>query len=104
MYLDQVANFIVKNSDGAPVQSNNTPGYADPFTGGSRYVPGSGGNTFGNNAGVNLDPFTGGNSYTTTTSNQANNTKVVEETKHFPYSSFISLDTCDISKVLGKLK
>lgn len=34
----QVANFIVKNSQGAPVVNTNAQ-YADPFTGGSRYIP-----------------------------------------------------------------
>lgn len=36
----QVANFIVKNSQPAPVM-NAAPQFADPFTGGNRYIPGS---------------------------------------------------------------
>ncbi|XP_051162617.1 phospholipase A-2-activating protein [Leptopilina boulardi] len=38
LFLDQVANFIVKNSQAAPVL-NTTAQYTDPFTGGSRYIP-----------------------------------------------------------------
>ncbi|CAG9784874.1 unnamed protein product, partial [Diatraea saccharalis] len=40
VYLDQVANFIITNAklDQLPASSN---GFADPFTGESRYVPGS---------------------------------------------------------------
>ncbi|KAJ2724552.1 hypothetical protein GGI07_001899 [Coemansia sp. Benny D115] len=65
-HLDTVANFIIRNADsvgtstGAAEQS-----YVDPFTGGSRYVPGqgsgaaAGGGSFG-------DPFTGGNRYVPT--------------------------------------
>ncbi|XP_040171694.1 phospholipase A-2-activating protein [Anopheles arabiensis] len=69
-YLDQVANFIVKNSDSAPVQSALANSYYDPFTGGSRYVPGSSGGQFQPTA-ANTDPFTGGSSYTTQTPNVA---------------------------------
>lgn len=66
VYLDEVANFIIKNSDNAPVVSVAS-GFADPFTGEGRYVPGTGTNIqteFGNNS----DPFTGDSSYS---SNQA---------------------------------
>lgn len=38
-------------------------GYQDPFTGGSRYVPG--GSNPGLNSAGNVDPFTGGSSYST---------------------------------------
>ena len=34
-----MANFIVKNSQGASVVVNTNAQYADPFTGGSRYIP-----------------------------------------------------------------
>lgn len=59
MFLDQVANFIIKNSGvGALSMAAPTPGYEDPFTGGSRYVPGS--NTQSSmDSGGNADPFTG---------------------------------------------
>ena len=33
-----MANFIVKNSQAAPVLNTNAQ-FADPFTGGSRYIP-----------------------------------------------------------------
>ncbi|KAI8902774.1 WD40-repeat-containing domain protein [Globomyces pollinis-pini] len=38
-YLDQIADFIMKNSKGVTLGVENTGGYADPFTGSSRYVP-----------------------------------------------------------------
>lgn len=67
MYLDQVANFIVTNSaNKQPASTTSAPtptGYVDPFTGGSRYIPGGGTQT--GSAGGNADPFTGGSSYTT---------------------------------------
>lgn len=37
-FLEQVANFIVKNSEAAPTTTTRSQ-YADPFTGGSRYIP-----------------------------------------------------------------
>ena len=55
-YLDQVAEFIMQNAGQYRGQVAQTQG--DPFTGGSRYIPGSGGG-----AGVDVsgasDPFTG---------------------------------------------
>ncbi|XP_001606082.1 phospholipase A-2-activating protein isoform X4 [Nasonia vitripennis] len=38
MFLEQVANFIIKNSTPAPVV-NSAPQFYDPFTGGNRYIP-----------------------------------------------------------------
>ena len=38
LLLDQVANFIIKNSRPAPLVKADAQ-YADPFTGGSRYIP-----------------------------------------------------------------
>ncbi|XP_053984951.1 phospholipase A-2-activating protein isoform X2 [Hylaeus anthracinus] len=38
LFLDQVANFIIKNSQSAPVVNAGAQ-YADPFTGGNRYIP-----------------------------------------------------------------
>ncbi|XP_076300177.1 phospholipase A2 activator protein [Lasioglossum baleicum] len=39
-YLDQVANFIIKNSQSSP-GLNASGQFADPFTGGNRYIPSS---------------------------------------------------------------
>ncbi|XP_043259149.1 phospholipase A-2-activating protein isoform X1 [Colletes gigas] len=38
LFLDQVANFIIKNSQSVPVVNAGAQ-YADPFTGGNRYIP-----------------------------------------------------------------
>ncbi|KAH8240641.1 hypothetical protein KR026_002636 [Drosophila bipectinata] len=104
-YLDQVANFIVKNSNSAPVLSQAPTGYQDPFTGGSRYVPGSSNTNVP--SGGNVDPFTGSSSYSTGTS--ANQSRVdvnfvKSGDKHFPISTYRTFDTCDANKVLEKLK
>ena len=64
-YLDQIANFIVKNSSGgAPIVQQGSN--CDPLTGGNAYISGSGGvqaSTFTNGRGA--DPFTGSSAYTT---------------------------------------
>uniref|UniRef100_A0A1B0GMT0 Uncharacterized protein n=1 Tax=Phlebotomus papatasi TaxID=29031 RepID=A0A1B0GMT0_PHLPP len=82
VYLDQVANFVIKNSGNAPVAPSDS-GYRDPFTGASRYVPGSGSSALG---GDNLvDPFTGASSYRTQQPVQTNSGE------HFPVSTYATL-------------
>lgn len=124
-YLDQVADFIIKNAESKPIETTSAVGYQDPFTGGSRYVPGS--DAAYNSGAGNVDPFTGGSSYTTPNQQQinvnfaprsgqntdpftggssysSNGTKPTAQVKHFPYSQYMLLDTCDPTKVLVKLK
>uniref|UniRef100_A0AAG5DR82 Phospholipase A-2-activating protein n=1 Tax=Anopheles atroparvus TaxID=41427 RepID=A0AAG5DR82_ANOAO len=131
VYLEQVANFIVTNSDNAPVASATGNSYYDPFTGGSRYVPGSsaGASQFRPDA-VNTDPFTGGSSYTTQTPNvvaapsagkptngagnldpftgassySTGSSEVKKSNTHFPHRHYIMLENADLAKVLVKLK
>ncbi|KAJ3258094.1 prephenate dehydrogenase (NADP(+)) [Boothiomyces macroporosus] len=60
-FLEEIANFIMTNAQGVTLGEAPTTGYADPFTGGNRYVPG------GEAAGPRGpsirrgDPFTGTN-------------------------------------------
>ena len=66
-YLDQIANFIIKNSSGGGRSIQQQGMSCDPLTGGNAYVSGSGGvqaSSFTNGGGA--DPFTGANAYTTT--------------------------------------
>ncbi|XP_004531201.1 phospholipase A-2-activating protein isoform X1 [Ceratitis capitata] len=94
VYLDQVANFIVKNSSKTvdSTTKSTSSGYQDPFTGGSRYVPG--GSNPGLNSAGNVDPFTGGSSYSTQQ----------KAGQHFPVRKYVTFDNCDPAKVLEKLK
>lgn len=56
-FVDQVADFIIKNAEGVNLGS----GYQDPFTGGNRYTPQQSSQPA---SGANyMDPFTGGGSY-----------------------------------------
>lgn len=80
-------------------------GYQDPFTGGSRYVPGSSNSNV--QGGGNMDPFTGGSSYSTAASKKSSQVDVnfvSGNDKHFPVSNYRTFDTCDANKVLEKMK
>lgn len=123
-YLDQVANFIIKNSDNAPIIETSSGSYHDPFTGAGRYIPG-GESEFNTDSG-NVDPFTGSTSYSTGqhtnasvpvnfiprsgqnldpfTGSSSHTTTSSTSVKHFPYSQFTTITTCDPAKVLTKLK
>ncbi|XP_058062280.1 phospholipase A-2-activating protein [Anopheles bellator] len=128
VYLDQVANFIVKNSDNAPVASATANSYFDPFTGGSRYVPGSSAGSRFAPSSANTDPFTGASSYTTQTPNvvapnvpratdggnvdpftasgsySTGSKEVKKCNTHFPHRHYILMENADLTKVLVKLK
>ncbi|XP_052870193.1 phospholipase A-2-activating protein [Anopheles cruzii] len=128
VYLDQVANFIVTNSDNAPVASAIGNSYFDPFTGGSRYVPGSSASSRYAPSSANTDPFTGGSSYTTQTPNvvapnvpratdggnvdpftasgsySTGSKEVKKCNTHFPHRHYVLMENADLTKVLVKLK
>lgn len=113
VYLEQVANFIINNAKLSSAPPSNSD-FADPFTGGGRYVPSFDNNTPANsssnsvnvnfreqsngNGAINADPFTGGSSYST-------GKKEFIVKKHIPYTVMTSFDAAsDPSKILAKLK
>ncbi|GLV44358.1 Phospholipase A2 activator protein [Carabus blaptoides fortunei] len=119
MFLDQVANFIIQNSGGAVVtQTSQTNDYVDPFTGESRYLPGSTVGSNGNNSGMNLDPFTGGSSYTTSSTAQtpsqpmatqnistsSTNASTMSGPSYFPHMSYLFFDQGNVAVIHEKLK
>lgn len=69
LFLDQVANFIVQNTKGMQITATSTNGggsnFADPFTGGNRYIPGGFGAPSTSSGGGGIDPFTGSGAYVT---------------------------------------
>ncbi|KAK9889755.1 hypothetical protein WA026_007136 [Henosepilachna vigintioctopunctata] len=120
VYLEQIVDFILKNSNQQYTPAVNSD-YVDPFTGGSRYTP------MGNNVsqfqGANLDPFTGGSSYSTSASAPMNieissgtnadpftssmsytteNSQV--KSTYFPQKQYLSFDMGDANIILNKLK
>ena len=82
-YLDQVANFISRNSSGGSRQEMGMA--SDPLTGGGAYVSGSGGvqaSSFVNRGGA--DPFTGSGAYSTTSMDTSES-----PIAYFPQASFL---------------
>lgn len=99
-YLDQVVHFIQSNcKDPMPAQPSND--FVDPFTGATRYMPGSD-TSRPSTAGTNMDPFTGGNSYTTNTLQQNNSTP--SSNSYYPHKSYLKFDMGDPKVILGKMK
>ncbi|RZC40157.1 phospholipase A-2-activating protein [Asbolus verrucosus] len=90
-YLEQVVDFILKNTQEQYVPTANE--YMDPFTGGSRYTPSSGANNQGF-AGANFDPFTGSSSSIT----------LSHGIKYFPINVYRTFEMGDPNVILGKLK
>lgn len=106
VYLEQVANFIIKNANlGALPAMTGETHFADPFTGEGRYIP-TGGETsaapavnvnFRAQSGVvNVDPFTSGDSYSSV--------KAPIVQKHLPFTTVTTFDVYDVTKILAKIK
>ncbi|KAJ3129987.1 hypothetical protein HK098_007253 [Nowakowskiella sp. JEL0407] len=70
-YLDTIANFIIRNTEGQVIGSSVGSGYADPFTGGGRYVPPVSQGSSSSVGGFGGDPFTSGGRYVPPTSTSA---------------------------------
>lgn len=121
-YLEQVANFIIKNSESQNPSSQPAGGqsaYADPFTGEGRYIPGSSvqqqmqQNVGGGGASQFVDPFTGASSYRTAAAQQDAPSTAISAgagvgartpQKHFPHSEYTTFGACDPTKVLVKIR
>ncbi|KAJ9583075.1 hypothetical protein L9F63_022581 [Diploptera punctata] len=119
MFLDEVANFIIKNSKGGvppPGQGPASTEYCDPFTGGSRYIPG--GNASGSVAQNAADPFTGTSRYVpstngllgaaaggnaSTTSLSSNMSDSCPIKPYFPQKTYLRFDQANLNAILEKL-
>lgn len=114
VYLEQVANFIITNANltTLPPQENN-PNYADPFTGGGRYIP-TGTDSRPTNA-SNTDPFTGGGRYIPSGSEQSNinfrqksgsngQTDELMIQRHIPNKTLMSFEVIVLQKVMMKVQ
>lgn len=106
MFLEQVANFIMTNSKSKQPatlsQEVPTGAFADPFTGGNRYVPGTG-NTPYVPPSVAADPFTGDSSYKTAAASAAHTVSTPGVT-FFPLHEFVRFDQANIKAIVDKLK
>lgn len=95
VYLEQVANFIITNAK-LDSQSASSNGFADPFTGECRYVPGAGAPT-GLPPPTAADPFTGSGAYMTSAATATVN-------KLIPHDSYIRFDQANLKAIHDKLK
>ncbi|XP_072173006.1 phospholipase A-2-activating protein-like [Diadema setosum] len=108
-YLEQIANFIIQNTKGVTLGSAPpSENYADPFTGGSRYVPGSRGDpsvpTVGQGA---RDPFTGASSYIPSQgagAGAATASQTASPNEFFPKKEFVTFDSAKPAAILGKIR
>ncbi|XP_047985835.1 phospholipase A-2-activating protein isoform X2 [Leguminivora glycinivorella] len=100
VYLEQVANFIITNAklDSLPASSN---GYFDPFTGESRYVPGTESRAAGLPAPSAADPFTGAGAYSTAATQPAPQS---DEKPLIPHDAYIRFDQANLTAIHDKLK
>jgi len=62
-FLDQIADFIIKNAKGVEIGMSNNSQYVDPYTGAARYTPSS---RPTDSSASYSDPFTGASAYSTT--------------------------------------
>lgn len=109
MFLDQVANFIIKNTEGITIGApTNT--VSDPFTGGGRYIPGGTSSTDVRTP--NSDPFTGQGRYVPSTPTdvdmpKAGGSSPVEngnQHRYFPEKNFLKFVTGKSNQIITKLK
>lgn len=97
-YLDTVANFIITNtksktSNVASAKSNANETFADPFTGGSRYVPSAGNFPPESSMSEAQDPFTGSGRYI-----PKGETKKTTNS-FFPVKNFLRFDQANIEAI-----
>ncbi|XP_041475058.1 phospholipase A-2-activating protein-like [Lytechinus variegatus] len=110
-YLEQVANFIIQNTKGVTLGSAPRPDFVDPFTGGSRYVPGSQGDpalpSVGGGGGAGgHDPFTGASSYKPGGSGAAAKPQpaaTMSTNQYFPKKDYVTFDSANTQAILGKI-
>lgn len=104
LFLDQIANFIINNTRGITL-GQMAPTESDPFTGGSRYVPGTVQSPSSPN---DTDPFTGQGRYLPTANNNQKDHKLPVEdavkNTYFPQSEFVKFDIANVDGITTKMK
>ncbi|KAA0193274.1 hypothetical protein HAZT_HAZT008381 [Hyalella azteca] len=93
-HLDQVAQFIITNSKSAP--SAAPASSFDPFTGGNRYIPGSGTSNGTSNSPSGGDPYTSVSSYSGAGRPHASS--------HYPQQKPLLFEACNEQGITAKFK
>jgi phospholipase A-2-activating protein len=115
-FLDEIAEFIIKNSGSQTIgESSQASSSFDPFTGSGRYVPPPmTTNQMPQSNGKYADPFTGSNSYY---SQSQSDNDIIEVTgpetpkpndknhnDYYPHKIFINFNQFKIEPIMSKLK
>lgn len=96
-YLEQVAYFIINNSKQTqPIVQAPPPEFADPFTGGNRYIPGGS----SSQAVRGADPFTGSNRYVPM---EVSSCDTPVKNEFFPQTTYLRFDQANLKQILDKL-
>ena len=114
-FLDQIAQFIIKNTEGQTISAADTSSQAyDPFTGGNRYVPPTsytnGRNGHQSNGKPSTygatDPFTGSSAYcsSTTTAPTSTPTTTSSSAEYYPHLNFLNFDQKNLDALFKKLR
>ncbi|KAL0277899.1 UNVERIFIED_CONTAM: hypothetical protein PYX00_005018 [Menopon gallinae] len=90
-FLEEVANFIIKNCDQDSSQMEMAPEFQDPFTGSARYVPQT------NSEVANYK------SNTSVSKSFTNNYNITSKSEYFPQREFIKFDQANLNVILEKL-
>ncbi|KAI8340823.1 PLAA family ubiquitin binding-domain-containing protein [Chlamydoabsidia padenii] len=107
MYVDQIVDFITKNTSGVSLDQPSNQ-YQDPFTGGSRYTPGQ--SATSSTQGSYIDPYTGASGYhgshtpTQTTTTTASQSPAIQKNNILPVQSYLALKQANVDAVGNKLK
>eukprot|EP01103_Thecamoeba_quadrilineata_P015432 TRINITY_DN487_c0_g1_i1.p1 TRINITY_DN487_c0_g1~~TRINITY_DN487_c0_g1_i1.p1 ORF type:complete len:748 (+),score=126.71 TRINITY_DN487_c0_g1_i1:29-2245(+) len=105
-YLDQIADFIVKNTQGFTIGAQSAPAAVDPYTGGSRYIPNQPTTTQQPTGG---DPFTGQSRYIPSQYGAASNVNQTPQpttpaqTGYTPTKSYVTYETASFPALVKKL-
>ncbi|XP_047134091.1 phospholipase A-2-activating protein isoform X1 [Hydra vulgaris] len=107
MFLDEVAGFILKNTAGVTIGISSNQ-FADPFTGGSRYIPGTNSST---NISNGVDPFTGGARYVPETfktnsdftANQLGSNKILQGVSYIPERCYLKFTVGKSETIIAKI-
>jgi len=103
-FLDEIAQFIMKNTQGETIVSTNNSTYCDPFTGAGRYIPSGYNNPPPRQTSAMVDPFTGSNAYYAD-NKSAPQSKVAStpSNEYFPHLEFILFDQTNFESIIKKL-
>ncbi|SAM07074.1 hypothetical protein [Absidia glauca] len=107
MYVDQIVDFITKNTSGVSLDQPSNQ-YQDPFTGGSRYTPGQ--STTQSTQSSFIDPYTGASGYhgshtpTHTTAPAPSQSPASQKSKITPVQTYLALKQANVDAVGNKLQ